>query len=154
MVDIAQRDITARLLTRFFSHVDITDECWEWTGACIVGYGQLHLSNPKRTTRTHRLSWVIFYGSIPENMQVCHTCDNPLCVRPEHLFIGTGADNMRDKTNKGRGNYCGRKKLSDEQVLRIRQLHAINGLSQTRLAEKFDVSVSLISEIVNNKVRV
>lgn len=78
------------------------NECWAWTGGCQSGgYGVLHTKD--KTWLAHRFSWTFANGSIPEGMQVLHHCDNPPCVRPEHLFIGTQKDNLQDMARKGRG---------------------------------------------------
>jgi hypothetical protein len=85
---------------RFWKHVDKTADCWLWTGAQCKGYGQL--SSPKRSRYAHRLSWEISNGDIPEGLQVLHRCDTPLCVRPDHLFLGTNTDNIEDRIKKQR----------------------------------------------------
>jgi HNH endonuclease len=85
-------------------------ECWGWRGATFrFGYGKVKLWDGTRTT-AHRVSYQIHYGPIPDGMFVCHHCDNPPCTNPEHLFLGTGADNNRDMAKKGRSRnqYTGR----------------------------------------------
>ena len=77
--------------------------CWEWTGALAQGYVLIHLRN-NNFTKAHRLSWELFRGPIPKGLCVCHHCDNPKCFNPDHLWVGTHADNMKDKDRKGRGN--------------------------------------------------
>lgn len=85
---------------RFWSKVDKSGPCWLWTGATLKdGYGNLKVGG--RTVQAHRLSWEMHHGAEPSG-QVCHTCDNPSCVRPDHLFVGDQADNMRDMAAKGR----------------------------------------------------
>jgi hypothetical protein len=79
------------------------DGCWEWTaGVDGAGYPQLFNAPGKKPLRAHRFSYEINVGPIPEGMYVCHNCDNPRCVRPDHLFIGTHQDNIRDAKEKGR----------------------------------------------------
>jgi hypothetical protein len=93
------------LLKRFMDCVEIIPEhaCWEWIGSKLKdSYGQLKVNN--KTTRAHRLAYELFKGSIPKNMWLCHTCDNRGCVRPEHLFLGSPTDNVRDMINKGRNS--------------------------------------------------
>lgn len=79
-----------------------TDGCWVWMGAvCGKGYGVIGVEK-QRMEMTHRVSWRIHRGEIPDGMDVLHTCDNPPCMRPDHLFLGTQLDNMRDASKKGR----------------------------------------------------
>jgi hypothetical protein len=93
------------LLNRFWSKVKKTDNCWEWQ-ACKNEHGYGILNIGKRglgKIRAHRLSFIIHKGEIPESLLVCHRCDNPTCVNPEHLFLGTQKDNTQDMIKKGRG---------------------------------------------------
>ncbi|WP_350339401.1 HNH endonuclease signature motif containing protein [Paramicrobacterium chengjingii] len=86
---------------RLYSSLISTENgCLEWTGASVGGYGNIHVNG--KSTLTHRLAWELAHGPIPNGMVVCHTCDNPPCCNPEHLFIGTQADNVRDMVSKRR----------------------------------------------------
>lgn len=87
---------------RFWENVEHADECWWWIGPTVSsGYGKIRVGNETRLA--HRVAWEMFLGeSIPTGMQILHKCDNPLCVRPGHLFMGTAEDNMQDKVAKGR----------------------------------------------------
>lgn len=86
---------------RFWRQVQKTDTCWLWTGARSgAGYGQIGINDVR--IFTHRFSWELHHGPIPAGLFVCHHCDNPPCVRPDHLFLGTPQDNMVDKIRKGR----------------------------------------------------
>jgi hypothetical protein len=94
------------LSERFWSKVRKTETCWIWTGYCNPsGYGEIQRGRRgEGAERASRISWEIHFGSIPEEMCVLHRCDNPPCVNPEHLFLGTRADNNHDMINKGRRN--------------------------------------------------
>lgn len=97
---------------RFWERVQKSDGCWVWTGSTNGfrrKYGQLTL-DCRRTVGAHRVSYVIAHGALPEGMVVCHACDNTLCVRPDHLFLGTQKDNVRDMIAKGRFRFHRREK--------------------------------------------
>lgn len=90
---------------RFLAKIRIDESgCWIWTaGRNKLGYGRFGLPGQYKTVQAHRFAYEQFYGPIPEGMFVCHHCDNPPCVNPEHLFVGTHVDNMKDMWSKGRG---------------------------------------------------
>ena len=128
--------------------------CWEWKlyknplGYGVVSFGKR--GQPKRITGAHRLSWIVYRGSIPDGLCVLHKCDNPSCINPDHLFLGTNADNMRDMAAKGRtrvlrGQQVGTAKLFPRQVRKIKQLFGI--LNDCQIARAFEVSDSLIWNI-------
>jgi hypothetical protein len=120
------------VLERFWSNVHKTDWCWEWTGSKIgSGYGQLRAFDRTRWT-AHRLSWYLNIGPIPDGKWVLHDCDNPPCVRPDHLFLGDHDANVADKVGKhrqARGEMC-RKALKPEDVVRIRELIPVKSLTE------------------------
>lgn len=94
------------LTKRFFSRINKKKDCWEWTGNIFShqnkgGYGYISFRVHKKI-KAHRLSWMIHFGRIPIGKSVLHHCDNRKCVNPNHLFIGTQLDNMRDRFKKGR----------------------------------------------------
>ena len=88
---------------RFWSKVRVTARCWWWEGFCEPdGYGLVGLFSSLMITRAHRAAWLLTNGPIPAGLHVLHRCDNPPCVNPDHLFLGTHGDNMRDARLKGR----------------------------------------------------
>lgn len=99
--------IIARLLDKIV--VDEATGCWNWTGSALpTGYGKLTVNG--KQTSTHRISYVVHYGPIPPGMHVCHRCDNPRCIRFDHLWLGTPKANMQDRDRKGRDRYKGKGK--------------------------------------------
>jgi hypothetical protein len=137
---------------RFWSNVRKTDHCWEWT-ACLSqdGYGHFGAVAFKEK-RAHRVAWTLANGPITGGLQVCHKCDNPKCVNPEHLFLGTQADNMQDAARKGHrnlGELNTHSRLTKEQVISIRAEFA-NGETQKALARKYGVWPYSIRSIVDN----
>jgi hypothetical protein len=139
---------------RFWNQVLKSEECWEWQGPVNEnGYGIL--SGPTRIhLKSHRVAWELMFGEIPEGMCVCHSCDNPKCVKPDHLFLDTHAGNMKDKARKGRsksarGELSHTAVLTAEQVLEIRGKHPT--LSYSRLAKEYCVSVGAINGILNRR---
>lgn len=144
-------------LEGFLSHIDRRgpDECWIYGGALTgEGYGTFGATNYPFPKLAHRRMWTIFYGPIPEGRFVCHACDNPPCVNPAHLFLGTTQDNTADRHEKGRdarGERINTAKLTEGDVLAIRAEHAVLGLSTTTLGRKYGVSQPMISFIVRRE---
>jgi hypothetical protein len=137
------------LADRFWEKVDKSGECWVWLGATQHRYGAINLGgSTNKVLRAHRLSWEWAYGPVPPGMQVCHRCDNPPCVRPEHLFLGTMADNMADASTKRR--FAPRRRLTEQQVLDIRRRHA-TGETQKALAREYGVWHGQISRIIRGE---
>lgn len=140
---------------RFWEKVEKTDGCWLWrAGLTMGGYGKFKLRG--RSMNASRAVWIMERGPIDAGMFVCHRCDNPICVRPEHLFLGTPGDNTRDRDQKGRmarqkGESHGRHILTEEQVLEIRRRWTAGERPQGALAKAFGVCRPLISMIVNRK---
>lgn len=125
--------------------------CWEYNGGKSDGYGRVW--DGEKVVRAHRASYEAHTGPIAEGMSVLHTCDNPPCINPAHLFLGTIAANNADMRAKGRnrtGEQHPQARLSDEQVASIR---AATGTSQHALARAYGVSQSTIADIIHLRVR-
>ena len=128
--------------------------CLEWTGwRHPRGYGKMtvHVDGKQTGRLTHRVAWELANGPIPEGMLVCHRCDNPSCCNPDHLFLGTDVDNMRDAREKGRavrGERATPSRLKDGQV---REIHAIlaapNPPNDCELGRRYGVWGSTIRDI-------
>ena len=150
------------------------EKCWPWQGAKLkTGYGVV--KHRCKQYKAHRASFAIHRGQIPGGMLVCHHCDNPSCVNPSHLFLGTSQDNMTDKVQKGRqsrgeehaksiaksekhqsaivrGEKHGRSKLSDDQRANIIKLLNDGELNQTQIAQMFSITQSNVS-VINRRWR-
>jgi hypothetical protein len=148
---------TMRLLPeRFWEKVPLGDGCREWADARNrKGYGVANLPG-QRTAPAHRVAWELANGRpVPAGLCVCHTCDNPPCCNPAHLFLGTRADNNADMYAKGRGGHgwvpgekCGTARLTAAQVSEIRHRYASGGLSHRALAREYGVHYRQIGRIV------
>lgn len=154
-------NLTEKDITRFWSKVnknaDHPKGCWEWTaGASTKGYGLIRVQ--QKSLKAHRISYQLVYGEFPQELHVLHQCDNPACVNPKHLFLGTQADNVHDMDNKDRranfkGEIHGRAKLTNEQIIEIRSRYVhgskINGACS--LAREYGVHNSTIYRIIFRK---
>ena len=141
------------LREELLAHIAVTkDGCWEWTGIKNNhGYGRLTYT-PNRYL-THRLYWQLFIGEIPQGLVVCHHCDNPPCMNPDHLFLGTLSDNQQDASRKGR-NHSGRWDGEDHPMAKITNAtaHEIKdalaaGERVYRIAKRFGVHPSTVGNI-------
>jgi hypothetical protein len=145
----------AQDIERFLSKINKQGDtdCWEWMGCKREGYGRFRVGGRKgKLYVATRLMWRLVYGTDPIGQLILHTCDNPSCCNPKHLFIGSDADNNRDKEAKGRGKHpigieTGLSKLTDSQVIKIYQ--SIN--SNRELAKQYGVSDVAISCIKTGK---
>ena len=151
------RPIHDRLLEKIVCNIET--RCWEFQGSRDEkGYGHIRgdavSAQHPRKVRAHRASYQAFVGDIPEGMFVCHKCDNPCCCNPEHLFLGTPRDNVRDMLSKGR-SYDRRSrrqaaKLNWETVGEIRR-QAAHGMNYVELGHKYGVTSANIGCIVRNQ---
>ncbi len=125
--------------------------CWAWVGRVGGnGYGRTCING--KWIPAHRVSYELAYGSIPSGLLVCHKCDNPLCVRPEHFFLGTVADNVQDMWKKGRAKIQGvPRKLNEQKVRDMRRLRRDFGVSTHTLAEQFGVTDGMVRLVISGK---
>lgn len=123
--------------------------CWEWQGCKRSGYGHTIVGSrtdgTRHSERAHRLAYMVWNGEIPRGYDVCHKCDNPACINPNHLFVGTQQDNVDDRERKGRnvikiGEEQPRSKLTKKVVKKARWERAYRGTSFQKLADKYGVS--------------
>ena len=158
--------ITPSLIARFWAKVDKNGQppaidpalgpCWLWTAykSSWNGYGRLK-AGPKKGPCyvAHRVSWVLHFGEILDDLDVLHKCDVPACVNPEHLFLGTHDENMKDRTAKNKqakGSQNGKTRLRSEQVYEIRR-QAAEGFLYKDIAVKFNIHVGYVSAVVLGK---
>ena len=152
----AKMQFTEYDIARFWSHVNKSGECWTWNMS-HDGHGYGHFCVNAKIERAHRVSYAITYGRIPESLEICHKCDNPGCVRPDHLFAGTHSDNMQDCAQKGHnmlqrhpelryGERHPLAKLTESDVKTIRQF---SDLGSTLLARRFHISRWMIRRILS-----
>lgn len=135
---------------RFWSRIDKSGECWLWRGSVNNwGYGSIHVCDTR--IYVHRLSWMLANGDIPDGMYVCHSCDNPACVRPDHLWLGTPQQNQRDMRDKGRARGPAVGRLTDSQVISIREEYATGNISTTKLAQKYGIGQSTVMHILKRR---
>lgn len=143
-------------MTRFNLKYKVMDNnCWEWISSKNrKGYGKFWLKT--KPYYAHRISYLIYRGSLPYDLFVCHTCDNPSCVNPTHLYLGTAKDNYQDMKDKGRninlkGSSNANSKLVESQVLKIRELYKTGKFTVRGLAKDYKVSHGKIVSIINRK---
>jgi len=136
-------------IERFWSYVDVTPGCWEWNGyrRKPLGHGQFSLN--QLSVLAHRVSWEFHNGPIPEGLFVCHKCDVAHCVNPDHLFLGTGKDNMRDCAAKGRNK--GNSKITADDALCIRAMYHWSKIGPKEISSEFGCTMSNIWSIILGK---
>jgi hypothetical protein len=144
---------------KFWSYAKIlgTDCCWEWQGALdSYGYGTFNFQyEPKRRKGilSHRISYFLTHGNLPDHLLVCHHCDNTKCVNPQHLFLGTHNDNRHDSIKKNRhcrGEGQHAHKLTEKQVIQVRQFYQ-EGMTYAAIGEKFGMTKTGIWAVVSGK---
>lgn len=154
---LALVDSDNKILSRFEAKYtpDPNSGCWLWIGGVdSSGYGTFVYN--KKTLGAHRVSFMLFNGEIPKNTLVCHHCDVRCCVNPKHLFLGSPADNMKDRNSKGRqvhlkGDTNGNSKLSVNDVLWIKEEYNKGGITLKELGKKFNVHKSTIHLIIKGR---
>ena len=150
-----KRLIGVSLKERFEDKCELVTEsgCWLWLAYVDRnGYGQIQVD--KKTRYAHQVSYELYVGPITEWMHVLHKCDNPCCVNPYHLFLGTHSDNIADIMKKGRspkGVKNGHAKLVESQIIKIRQQYETGNYSQRDLARKYNTAQHNISRIASGK---
>lgn len=144
------------LKERFLLYVNIPEnlnDCWEWVGGkSSNGYGAFNIN--RKMCCAHRVSYALFVDRIPDDMDVCHKCDNRACVNPAHFFLGTNQDNMNDKVKKNRQSHHTKNrgenhwshKLTEQEIYQIREMSK-QGYTQQEIANVFGVSQSNIYNI-------
>jgi HNH endonuclease len=160
------------LAERFWPKVEKTETCWLWTGATAPGgYGKINAGGDRgRTLRANRVSWELAHGPIPDGAFVCHGCDVPACVRPEHLFLADHDGNMADLVAKKRGTGDRHRsrtrpdsvlrgtriksaKLDEKAVRAIRRRYGVEGgPSMSMLAREYGVNISLIHRVIHRRI--
>lgn len=142
---------------RFWAKVQKTEACWLWTAGTRNGYGRYSLGSKSEGVQSaHRFSYELHKGKIPLGLYVCHTCDNKLCVNPDHLYAGSAKDNMKDsvernRLNPAKGSRNGQSVLTEEEVTRLRAQIPKGAAAKQKLAEEYGVSLSTIYKIAQQR---
>lgn len=148
--------MTSKIVSSFQSKykADETTGCWTWTASTAgKGYGQLRIPGTRRNIYAHRFSYELHHGPIPTGLLVCHTCDNPRCVNPKHLFLGTEEANLQDMAAKDRHLYGERNnqhKLTEKQVHEIHDI-AATGATQREIANMYGIGQMTVCRILNGE---
>lgn len=145
------RDWSSRLLDRYEV---AASGCWEWTGYKANGYGRLTVG--RQCWLAHRLSYALHYGDLPADSLICHHCDNPACINPEHLYAGDIVTNVADRTRRGRhvatlGERSGNTELTADDITELRARYAAGGISQLALARHYGISQSEAWNIIHRR---
>lgn len=149
------------LIQRMLIERSVVDSsgCWNWTWyKDINGYGKVTIDS--KTWLAHRVSYIVFKGEFPDEMFICHHCDNPSCINPDHLFVGTMSDNMKDAYDKGilhpanqfkKGEPNVNRKLTNDQVKEIKRLMGL-GYQQKQVAKMYKVAPATIMRIMTKRM--
>jgi hypothetical protein len=157
------KETKIQTIERFMENVNQKENsCWEWTAGLRNGYG--NFSYKGKDKYAHRISYMLFKNEAPDNKYVCHHCDNPKCVNPDHLFLGTQKDNMRDSNIKKRDKWSAEtrrkvmpdgtyhnQKFKPDEIRYIRSEYQKDGVTLKKLANEFNTDKKAISRIVNYK---
>ena len=142
----------------FLNHIkksSTPNGCWHWTGHIGTnGYGSFGGGTRGHRVYAHRFAYTFYYGQIPHNKWVLHTCDHPFCVNPNHLWLGNHRDNMRDMVQKKRHGYGSRNygaKLTESQVKIIRAKYKFRVYTMVHLAKEFGIKRPTVSAIIHRK---
>lgn len=143
-------DLRERFMTKF---VRVEHGCWEWTAYQTKrGYGCIGVGS--KSVLAHRVAWLLFRGEFDGALHVLHSCDNPCCVNPEHLFLGDHVANMSDMAQKGRSTHGSAKscsKITEDIVRTIRERYANGGVTSVQIAAELGVRPNTISGAINGK---
>ena len=145
-------DIKEHLKKKIINYSEKCDVsgCWNWKMA-KNSRGYAEISHNAKKERANRISYQAFKGEVPSHLFICHTCDNPACVNPDHLYIGTHQNNVDDKLKRNkqpRGEEIKLAKLTEKDILKIRELWEKRYMSQQKIADQFGVIQTTISRIV------
>ena len=143
---------------RLCAYIRKTPTCWIWVGHKNEhGYGIITNEN-KKQVKAHRFIYEQTYGAIPPKMNALHKCDNPACVNPQHIYLGTQKDNVRDMMERNRGGYKAmggddhpNRKITMDKANEIRRLWSLGGVFQRELGEKFGISQAVVSKILRGQ---
>ena len=145
------------LIFRFLQKVKFStpSACWIWQASTVEdGYGQIRSGGTgSKMLKAHRVSWELRHGPIPNGMGVLHSCDNPPCVNPSHLFLGTPDDNQKDAVRKGRqtrGEKIARATTTERQAISVKTMF-IRGMKQTTIGKALGLTKYVVSQIIRGK---